>query len=119
MRGVLKRDLNQRRVSGGEQRKEEARQHGYSVIIMQSRNDLQIEKNNLNLFRKNMVAGLFVSVTTETEEIAPFLKLSELDIPVIFFDCVPDWMDGCNKVCLADTEAAAIAAEAIIQKKKE
>jgi len=98
---------------------EEARLHGYSVIIMQSRNDLQIEKNNLNLFRKNMVAGLFVSVTTQTEEIAPFLKLKELDTPVIFFDCVPDWTDDCNKVCLADKEAAAIAAKAIIQKKKK
>jgi len=98
---------------------EDARLHGYSVIIMQSRNDLQIEKNNLHLFRKNMVAGLFVSVTTETEEIAPFLKLSELDIPLIFFDCVPDVTENCNKVCLADKEAAAIAAEAIIKKKKQ
>lgn len=65
------------------------------------------------------MAGLFVSVTNATEEIAPFIKLSELDTPVIFFDCVPDLMDGCNKVCLADKEAAAIAAEAIIQKKKK
>ena len=97
----------------------DARLHGYSVIIMQSGNDLQTEKNNLALFRKNRVAGLFVSVTNATEEIAPFIKLSELDTPVIFFDCVPDSMDGCHKVCLADKEAAAIAAEAIIQKKKK
>lgn len=97
----------------------DARLHGYSVIIMQSGNDLQTEKNNLTLFRKNRVAGLFVSVTNATEEIAPFIKLSELDTPVIFFDCVPDSMDGCHKVCLADKEAAAIAAEAIIQKKKK
>jgi LacI family transcriptional regulator len=98
---------------------EDARLHGYSVLIMQSRNDLQIEKNNLNLFRKNMVAGLFVSITNQTDDFAPFLKLGELETPVVFFDCVPDNMAFCNKVCLADTEAAAIAAEAIIQKKKQ
>ena len=98
---------------------EDARLHGYSVLIMQSRNDLQIEKSNLTLFRKNRVAGLFVSVTTGTEELAPFVKFNELDTPVIFFDCVPDAIEGCNKVCLADKEAAAIAAEAIIRKKKK
>ena len=98
---------------------EDARLHGYSVIIMQSRNDLQIEKNNLSLFRQNMVAGLFVSLTTETEDMAPFAKFAELDTPVVFFDCVPDLLQGVNKVCLADKEVAAIAAEAIIQKKKK
>lgn len=98
---------------------EEARSHGYSVLIMQSHNDLQTEKNNLNLFRKNMVAGLFVSITKETEDPTPFLKLSELETPVVFFDCVPDMMDHCNKVCLADTKAAAIAARAIIEKNKK
>jgi LacI family transcriptional regulator len=98
---------------------EEARLHGYSVLIMQSRNDLQIEKNNLNLFRKNMVAGLFVSITQETHDLAPFVKLNELETPVVFFNCVPDTDAPCNKVCLADTEVGAIAAEAIIQKNKK
>lgn len=98
---------------------EDARQHGYSVIIMQSRNELDIEKKNLTLFRQNRVAGLFVSVTTETEDITPFLKFKELETPVVFFDCVPENTEDIYKVCLADTEAAAIAAHAIIQKNKK
>jgi LacI family transcriptional regulator len=97
---------------------DDARLHGYSVLIMQSMDKLQIETSNLNLFRKNMVAGLFVSISIETEDPAPFLKLNELKTPVIFFDRVPD-TDICNKVCLADKETGRVAAEAIIQKKKK
>lgn len=97
---------------------EDARLHGYSVLIMQSRDDKQIEKNNLNLFRKNMVAGLFASISIETDDIAPFSKLNELKAPVIFFDRVPV-NDICNKVCLADAAVARAAAEAIIKKGKK
>jgi LacI family transcriptional regulator len=97
---------------------DEARLHGYSVLIMQSMDKLQIESSNLNLFRKNMVAGLFVSISIETEDPTPFIKLNELKTPVIFFDRVPD-TDACNKVCLADAETGKVAAEAIAQKGKK
>jgi LacI family transcriptional regulator len=97
---------------------EDARLHGYSVLIMQSRDDQHIERNNLNLFRKNMVAGLFASISIQTEDTTPFFKLNDLKTPVIFFDRVPV-SDICNKVCLADAETARMAAEAIIQKNKK
>lgn len=97
---------------------EEARHHGYSVLIMQSQDDLTIEKSNLNIFRKNMVAGLFASISIETDDINPFYKLNDLNTPVIFFDRVPE-SDSCHKVCLADAETGRMAAEAIIQKKKK
>lgn len=97
---------------------DEARLHGYSVLIMQSMDQLQIENSNLNIFRKNMVAGLFVSISIETEDPTPFLKLNELKTPVVFFDRVPD-TDACNKVCLADAATGKLAAEAIIRKKKK
>ena len=38
---------------------EEARKYGYSVLIMQSRDNVTIETANLHIFRKNMVMGLF------------------------------------------------------------
>ena len=97
---------------------EDARFHGYSVLIMQSRDKVEIETSNLHLFRKNMVMGLFAAVSIETEDIAPFRKLDEMKIPVVFFDRVPE-QDGYHKVCLADETAARIAAEAIIEKKKK
>ncbi|MEQ1675700.1 MAG: LacI family DNA-binding transcriptional regulator, partial [Chitinophagaceae bacterium] len=97
---------------------EEARLHGYSVMIMQSRDKVQIETSNLLLFRKNMVMGLFASVSIETEDMLPFHKMEEMKTPVVFFDRVPE-TGNYNKVCLADQIAAKIAAEAIIEKKKK
>jgi LacI family transcriptional regulator len=97
---------------------EDARLHGYSVMIMQSRDKVQLETSNIHLFRKNRVMGLFAAVSIETEDMAPFHKLEEMDIPVVFFDRVPE-VEGYHKVCLADVMAAKIAAEAIIKKKKK
>ena len=97
---------------------DEARKYGYSVLIMQSRDDVNIETANVNIFRKNMVMGLFATVSIATEEMAPFQKMEDLKIPIIFFDRVPE-VKGFYAVCLADEEAARIAAEAIIEKKKK
>ena len=97
---------------------EDARVHGYSVMIMQSRDKVQLETANLHLFRKNRVMGLFAAISIETEDMTPFHKLEELKIPVVFFDRVAE-AEGYHKVCLADAEAARIAAETIIEKKKK
>ena len=62
--------------------------------------------------------GLFAAVSIETDDMAPFHKLEEFKIPVVFIDRVPE-VEGYHKVCLADEDAARIAAEAIIEKKKK
>ncbi|MBL0132916.1 MAG: LacI family DNA-binding transcriptional regulator [Chitinophagaceae bacterium] len=97
---------------------EDARKLGYSLLILQSGDDPMIELENLKLCRLNRVAGVFVSITSLTKDIKPFLKLDEFDIPVIFFDKVPSF-EACNKICLADAEAAALAAQAVIAKNKK
>jgi LacI family transcriptional regulator len=97
---------------------EDAMTQGYSVTIMQSRDNVEIETSNLHLFRKNMVMGLFTSISIETEDMEHYRKLEERKVPVVFFDRVPE-VDGFHKVCLADAKAARIAAEAIINKKKK
>jgi LacI family transcriptional regulator len=97
---------------------EEARVHGYSVLIMQSKDDLNIENANLNLFRKNMVSGLFASVSIQTEDLNQYERMLSQKIPVVFFDRVVE-LKGCTRVCLSDELAAQIAAEAIIAKNKK
>jgi len=97
---------------------EEARSSGYSVLIMQSGESKDIELANLKLLKNNRIAGVFVSITGETEDISSFLKLQEKKIPVVFFDRVPDF-EQCNKICLADKLAATLAAETLISKKKK
>jgi len=97
-----------------------ARPLGYSVLTMQSGDDRNIEHENLRLFKKQRVTGLFVALTSGTTEadIESFLKLKELSIPVVFFDLVPEFA-YCNKVCLDDEGAAKLSAEAIIKKEKK
>lgn len=97
---------------------EEARKHGYSLLIMQSGDHAEIEAANLQFFRKNMVMGLFAAISVETDDLTPFKKMEELDIPVVFVDRVPE-EHGFYTVCLADEVAARMAAEAIIEKKKK
>ncbi len=96
---------------------EEARRYGYSLIILQSVDDPIIELENLKRCKQSRVAGIFVSITSKTEDIAPFLKVENQDIPIIFFDKVPTF-EACNKVCVADTLATQLAVEALIKKKK-
>ncbi|NOT90666.1 LacI family DNA-binding transcriptional regulator [Ferruginibacter sp.] len=97
---------------------EEARAFGYSVLIMQSGESRDVELANLKLLKNNRIAGVFVSITGETDDISSFLKLQDKKIPVVFFDRVPDY-DQCNKICLADKVAATMAADALIGKNKK
>lgn len=97
---------------------EDARMNGYSVLIMQSRDQLDIETSCLQLFKKKMVTGLLASISIEIEDMTPFQKLKDAGIPVIFFDRVPT-ATGFYKVCQPDEKAAVLAADAIIRKKKK
>ena len=97
---------------------EECQKLGYAVIIMQSADNPETEKNILRLFRQNRVTGVFACLTPESNNFEPFNKLSENNIPVIFFDKVSD--DHPHKVCINDKEAAELAAnELIINDKKK
>ena len=97
---------------------EECRKNGYSLLILQSGDNPQIEINNLKICRQNRITGLFICITPQTKDIKNFLKINESGVPVIFFDKVPAF-EACNKVCLADADAARISAKAIINKKKK
>lgn len=62
---------------------------GYHVVIMQSKESLDKEKNALNSFLKMHVDGLLASISEETSQIPHFQKLENHGIPIIFFDRVP------------------------------
>lgn len=97
---------------------EESRKNGYTLMILQSANDPKVELENIKLFRQNRVSGLFVCMLPQSNNLAHFIKLKELNIPVVFFDNVPT-QSGINKACLADERAATIAAETILNSKKK
>jgi LacI family transcriptional regulator len=94
---------------------EQARKSGYSVMIFRSSDDPTIELELLKNCRHKRVSGIFIAITSQTTDIQPFLKLDHQGIPVVFFDKVPAY-ESCNRICVGDAHAAAIAAEHLLQK---
>ena len=97
---------------------EESRKQGFSLMILQSGDNIEIEIENLKLCRQNRVTGLFACLGSNTKDISSFLKMKELDITTVYFDIVPE-MEGLNKVCMADASVGEIAAIAILEAKKK
>ena len=97
---------------------EECRKNNYSLLILQSSDDITSEQESIKLCKQNRVAGLFACITSGTLNIEPYLKLENTDVPVIFFDKVPE-DETVMKVCMADTASAMIAANTILEKKKK
>lgn len=97
---------------------EECRKDNYSLMILQNADDPQIEKINLKLCRQNRVTGAFVCMCTKSNDFADYDKLLDNDIPLLFFDKVPE-NNTYNKISIDDEKASIIAAEWILQKKSK
>jgi len=97
---------------------EECRTHAYMLMILQSSNDAETEINSLRICRQNRISGLFACLSTKTTSMAAFDKFKEVDIPLVFFDKVPE-ANHYNKVCIDDEAAAKMAAELLLKKNKK
>jgi LacI family transcriptional regulator len=96
---------------------EDAKKNDFSLLILQSSDIPETELENLRICRANRVAAVFVSISPFTKDISAFLKLSQTNTLIIFFDKVPPY-EAFDKVCIDDEGAANIAAEEIIKKQK-
>ncbi|MBS1653829.1 MAG: LacI family DNA-binding transcriptional regulator [Bacteroidetes bacterium] len=97
---------------------EESRKLGYSLLILQSGDDAVTEMNNIRLCKANRTDGIFIAISPESNMSIDYTRLSASGTPFIFFDKVPS-LDNCNKICLADEEAAELAAAEIVSHKKK
>jgi LacI family transcriptional regulator len=97
---------------------EECRKCGYSLLILQSGDDTAVELENLKICRQNRVSGVFVCLSPNTIDFSPFTRLTKQDIPVIFFDKVPD-LEDTNRVSLSDKVAARQAVDILMDSKKK
>jgi LacI family transcriptional regulator len=97
---------------------EDARKHGYSVIILQSGNDPLQESENLKICKLNRVDGVLISLVPDSQSAILFARLQENGIPIIFFDNIFE-NDQFDVICMADEEAATIAANTIIKYNKK
>lgn len=92
-------------ISGVE---EAARAAGFNVLISQSHDSVDNEKDNVKAFFESRVCGLVVSLAMETQDFEHFNRFFENGTPVVFVDRIPDHLDV-QKVII-DNHAAAFKA---------
>jgi LacI family transcriptional regulator len=96
----------------------DARKSGYSLMILQSGDDPLQEADNLKLCKHYRVDGILISVAPDSYAGDLLLKYQESGIPIVFFDKVLA-NSGFDTVCMADEEAATMAAHTILTYKKK
>lgn len=87
----------------------------YSVLIGQSHDDIEKEKRIVAAMKNQRVDGLLVSISKHTKNIDHFLSLEKYNIPVVFFDRVPD-VKTVHKVASNFTTGTRQAIEFLITK---
>jgi LacI family transcriptional regulator len=97
---------------------ETARLTGYKLLILQSNDTVEKEIENIKICLANRVSGLFVALSSETVNYDHFDRLIKRNIPVLFFDKVPE-NDHYNKVAIDDSEAASLAARELLVRSKK
>lgn len=69
---------------------EVAFKNGYNVILCQTNEKLEREISCVETMLSNQIDGLLVSYSKETTDFSHFTKLMELELPIVFFDRIPN-----------------------------
>ena len=78
---------------------------GFSVIVCQSHEDVQLERRNVETLLHAQVAGVLVSLARNTQQFQHFDKVRSRGVPLVFFDRIPA-TGLVNSVVLNDREGA-------------
>jgi LacI family transcriptional regulator len=92
---------------------EEMRRNGYQLIILQSKDMVEQEIENLRICRQLAVEGILVSLAANTLTNDHFAPLLEDGIPIVFFDKVPS--GPFNTVSINDEKIARQAVKHLIE----
>jgi DNA-binding LacI/PurR family transcriptional regulator len=76
-----------------------AAKNDYTVLIGQSRDDAEREKKIIDTMRKHRVDGILISMSKNTVRFDQFDELKKYNIPIVFFDRVPDSGDFFSVTC--------------------
>jgi DNA-binding LacI/PurR family transcriptional regulator len=64
--------------------------NNYTVLIGQSHDDVEREKQVVDTMRRHRVDGILISLSKNTDSYEQFEQLKKYGIPIVFFDRVPD-----------------------------
>lgn len=83
---TLEEDFFSHIVSGVEQVSAE---NGFHLIISQSGNSMQKEREIIQSYITSKVDGIMVSMAADTSDYSHFVKVQNLGIPLVFYDRIP------------------------------
>lgn len=67
--------------------------NGLKVIIAESHEDPQKEKENLQMMERFMVDGIIICLCSYKENKEEYLRLQQAEMPMVFFDRIPHGLD--------------------------
>jgi LacI family transcriptional regulator len=88
----------------------------YTVLMGQSHDDHEREKRIVTTMKDHRVDGLIVSLAKNSENFEHFKAMAKYDIPVVFFDRIPDTGDIHYVAC--NMESGTVQAVNFLLKKK-
>lgn len=92
---------------------ETAYENGYNVLICQSLESLEREKNIVNTLISNRVDGMLISISMETTTYEHLKAFKTHGAPIVFYDR-PFNFNGASSVIIDDFKASFIATEHLI-----
>ena len=92
----------------------ECEERGYMVIIMQSNENYELEKKQVDLLLSKGVDGILISLSNKTRDTSHLKKIKNSGIPLILFDKI-DKTIQCSKIINDDRKAAYEAVTHLIK----
>jgi LacI family transcriptional regulator len=94
---------------------EEAEKQGYFVITLQSNENFEFEKKQLQLLMQKRVDGILISLSNQTQNCKHLNEILQKDIPIVIFDKI-NKLINCSKVSIDDQLAAYNSVSYLIEK---
>jgi len=91
-----------------------ANSKGYNLLISQSSESVEKEIASAKTMFNSRVDGLLISLAYDTEDIQHYDSFFKKDVPVIFFDRVPE-KDNCTSALIDNRKAAYEATKHLIE----
>ncbi|RDY58743.1 LacI family DNA-binding transcriptional regulator [Flagellimonas nanhaiensis] len=92
---------------------EEAEKNGYTVIVLQSSQNTEIEKKRIEFLINKQVDGILIALADDTVEYYHLFEAQAIDLPIVMFDKIGKTVP-CSKVIIDDLRAGYEATKHLI-----
>jgi len=89
---------------------------GYSILLYQTNESLESEKNGISTLLEAQVDGIIASISLETQDVSHFIKVKEEGKPLIIFDRTHDDLEHIPTVKIDDEQAGYLVTKHLLDK---